>query len=165
MPRSVLLEGILAESAEAARAQVWTFDHSTVIGEIGKRVPRLVDQASGKLPLIEHLARFLPSFSACEPNDPVRHARDDKLILPITPMDWQAAKLGRLLRHFDLRFTSTPSEPELLDLCLEAEARALASLKRMTGSRRSNKGARPFGRRFGGRLGAICSTADLQRIR
>jgi hypothetical protein len=145
VPRSVLLEGILTENAEAARAQVWTFDHSTVLGEITKRVPRLADEASRRVPLIEPLTRFLPtSFSERAPNDPFRHARDDNLILPITPTDWRAAKLGRLLGHFDLRFTSAPSEAALLDLCLEAEARAVALLTRLAGPGRSKKGVAPF---------------------
>jgi hypothetical protein len=145
VPRSVLLEGVLAENAEAARAQVWSFDHATVIGEITRRLPRLADQASRKLPLIGPLSRFISgAIPECGSNDPIRHAREDDLIIPITPGDWRAAKLGRLLRHFDLRFASAPSDAELLDLCLEAEARAVTSLTRLAGPGRSKKGVAPF---------------------
>jgi hypothetical protein len=109
VPRSLLLEGILAENPEAARAQVWTFDHATIAGEISRRVLRLAEQASQKLPLIDPLVGSLAgSFSQCAPSDSIRHARDDDLILPIGPPDWPAAKLGRILKHFHLAFAAGP---------------------------------------------------------
>lgn len=83
MVESILLAGILAEEADAARAHVWTFDHATVFGEIQRRVT---------------------NGSNALPTDPIRHACDDNLMLPTEPNDWRAAKLSRILRHFDLRF-------------------------------------------------------------
>ncbi len=145
MPRSLLLEGILAENPEAARAQVWTFDHATVAREISRRVLRLAEQASQKLPLIDPLidplvGSLAGSFSQYAPSDSIRHARDDDLILPIGPPDWPAAKLGRILKHFHLAFVEAPSEAELLDLCLEAETRAVALLTRLAASDRPKNG-------------------------
>jgi hypothetical protein len=143
--RSLLLNGILAEDPEAARAQVWAFDHATVTGEIGRRVQQLADHASRKLPLIEPLAGVIGSgFSQSAPSDPVRHARDDELILPIKPDHWRAAKLGRILNHFNLRFAAAPSEAELVHLCLEAEARAVTLLRSLAGSTSTKKGMEPF---------------------
>jgi hypothetical protein len=145
VPRSVLLDGIVAENADAARAQVWTFDHATVIHEIGRRVPGLVASASRKLRFVEPIGRFIPAaFSERAPDDPTRHARDDNIILPITSTDWRAAKLSRLLSHFDLRRASTFSEVELLDLCLEAEARAVELMTRLAGPGQSKRGETPF---------------------
>lgn len=145
MPHSALLDGVLAENAEAVRAQVWTFDHATVIGEIGRHIPRLTDQAARKLPFVEAARCFIPAMlSESAPSDPVRHARDDSLILPIAGADWRAAKLGRLFNHFDLRFRATPSEAELLDLSLEAETRAVGLLSRLAGTTRSKNGPTRF---------------------
>jgi hypothetical protein len=141
MTRSLLLEGILAENPEAARGQVWTFDHATVLGETGRHLLRLAEHASQQLPLVEPLlGRLSGSFSKRVPSDPVRHARDDDLILPIEPESWRAAKLGRILRHLELRLTAAPSAAELLDLCLEAERRAAALLTRLTGPGRLKAG-------------------------
>lgn len=145
MPRSLLLEGILIEEAEAARAQVWAFDHATVSVEIGRRFLQVADRASQKLPLIGHFAG-LPqgAFSKRVPSDPNRHARDDDLILPIGPVEWRAAKLGRILSHFNLGFRSIPSEAELLDLCLRAETHAVELLTRLEGPGHTKKGLQPF---------------------
>lgn len=74
----------------------------------------------------------------------MRHARDDDLILPIEAGDWQAAKLSRILRHLDLGFAASPSEAELVDLCLQAEARAVALLTRLEGAGRAKQGVEPF---------------------
>jgi hypothetical protein len=123
MVKSVLLEGILAEEADAARAHVWTFDHATVFGQVQRRVTHGANAA---------------------PSDPIRHARDDDLILPIEPNDWRAAKLSRILRHFDLRFESPPTEAELVDLCLRAESRAVYLLARLEGPGRAKKSSEPF---------------------
>ena len=129
MPRSLLLEGILSEDPEAARAQVWAFDHATVVGEVGRGLGRLIDAAQRKLPLVKPFAEIVSGqLSRLAPSDAFRHARDDNLILPIEPEHWRAAKLGRILSHFNLRFAAEPSEAELVDLCLEAEARAVALL-------------------------------------
>lgn len=123
MGRSLLLDGILAEDADAARAHVWTFDHATVFGEMRRR--------------------FLPGTGSA-PKNPIRHARRDGLIRPIEPNDWRAAKLSRILRHLDLRFDASPSEAELVELCLQAEARAVALLKRLQGRGNAKKGIEPF---------------------
>lgn len=123
MSRSFLLDGILAEDADAVRAHVWTFDHATVLGEVRRR--------------------FLPGAGSA-PMNPVRHARRDDLILPIEPNDWRAAKLSRILRHLDLRFDAAPSEAELVDLCLQAEGRSVALLKRLQGRGNLKKRIEPF---------------------
>ena len=111
MPRSLLLEGILAEEAEAARAQVWAFDHATVFGEMSRRFLLVADRASEKLRLIRYFTGGVPvaGVSKHPPNNPSRHAREDNLILPIGPDEWRAAKLGRIetfrsgLSHRSLR--------------------------------------------------------------
>ncbi len=142
MPRSLLLEGILSEDAEAARAQVWAFDHATVAGEVGRGLGRLIAAAQRKLPLVKPFAEIVAGeLLQLAPSDAVRHARDDDLILPIEPDHWQAAKLGRILSHFNLRFTAEPSEAELFDLCLGAEARAVALL---ASAHPIRKGTDPF---------------------
>ncbi|GGF00962.1 hypothetical protein GCM10011611_03190 [Aliidongia dinghuensis] len=123
MNRTFLLQGILAENADAARAHVWTFDRATVFGEIKNRLWR----GGGSVP-----------------RDPIRHARDDDLILPIEPDDWRAAKLGRILKHLGLGFSGPPSEAELVDLCLQAEARAVALLARLEGPGAAKKDGVPF---------------------
>ncbi len=123
MVKSVLLEGIIAEDADAARAHVWTFDHATVFGEVQRRVTKGANAA---------------------PTDPIRHARDDDLMLPIEPNDWRAAKLCRILSHFDLRFEAQPTEAELVDLCLRAEARAVDLLARLEGPGKAKNGSEPF---------------------
>jgi len=142
VPRSLLLEGILSEDPEAARAQVWAFDHATVVGEVGRGLGRLIDAAQRKLPLVKPVAEIVSGqLSRLAPSDAVRHARDDNLILPIEPDHWRAAKLGRILRHFNLRFAAEPSEAELVDLCLEAEARAVALLTSAHPIRKGEKDA------------------------
>ncbi|MEA2755850.1 MAG: hypothetical protein QOJ54_2139 [Aliidongia sp.] len=123
MAKSLFLEGVLAEEADAARAHVWTFDHATVFGEVRRRVTNGANTA---------------------PIDPIRHARDDDLILPIEPNDWRAAKLSRILWHLDLRFESPPTEAELVDLCLRAETRAVDLLVRLEGPKNAKKGSEPF---------------------
>jgi len=123
MSRSLLLDGILAEDADAARAHVWTFDHAAVLGEARRR--------------------FLPGAGSA-PKNAIRHARRDGLIRSIEPNDWRAAKLSRILRHLDLRFDASPSEAELVELCLQAEARAVALLKRLQGRGNPKKGIEPF---------------------
>ena len=155
MPYSLLLEGILAEDAEAARVQVWSFDHATVSSEVVRRVSRLAGWISEKLPRAGRSIRgVLSGIPEAVPSDPTRHARDDDLILPIQPDHWRGAKLSRILNHFDLRFGSSPSEGELLDLCLQAEGRAVDLLKRMAGAGRTAEAIPPFD-------GA--SVADLSR--
>jgi hypothetical protein len=126
MPRSLLLEGILAEEAEAARAQVWAFDHATVFGEMSRRFLLVADRASEKLQLIRYFTGGVPAagFSKHLPNNPSRHAREDNLILPIGPDEWRAAKL--------------------LDLCLRAEASAVILLTRLEGPGHAKKGSDPF---------------------
>lgn len=152
MPSSLLLEGILSEDPEAARAQVWAFDHATVLGEVGRGLGRLIDAAHRKLPIVKPVAEIVSGgLSQLAPADAVRHARDDGLILPIEADHWRAAKLGRILSHFNLRFAAEPSEAELFDLCLEAEARAVALL---TSAHRIRKGTDPF---------TGTSVADLSR--
>jgi hypothetical protein len=142
VPSSLLLEGILSEVPEAARAQVWAFDHATVAGEVGRGLGRLIDAAQRKVPLVKPFAEIVSGeLSRLAPSDAVRHARDDNLILPIEPDHWRAAKLGRILSHFNLRFAAEPSEAELFDLCLEAEARAVALL---TSAHPIRKGADAF---------------------
>lgn len=123
MSRSVFLDGILAEDAEAARAHVWTFDHASVVGEARRRVFRGEESA---------------------PIDPIRHARDDRLVLPIEPDDWRAAKLARILEHLNLKFSGAPSEAEVVDLCMQAETRAVALLVRLEGPGHAKKGVEPF---------------------
>ena len=115
--------GIGSEDAEAARGQVWAYDHATVLSEVGRKVMRT---------------------AAMSPSDAVRHARDDGMILPIEPDDWRAAKLARLLRHFGLSFTAEPSAEELLALCLEGEERAVALLRQLQGPRKGSKDQTPF---------------------
>jgi hypothetical protein len=142
VPRSLLLEGILSEDPEATRAQVWAFDHATVVGEVGRGLGRLLDAAQRKRPRVKPFAEIVAGeLSLLAPSDAVRHARDDNLILPIEPEHWRAAKLGRILNHFNLRFAAEPTEAELVDLCLEAEARAVALL---ASARPIRKGAETF---------------------
>jgi hypothetical protein len=142
VPRSLLLEGILSEDTEAARAQVWAFDHATVAGEVGRGLGRLIDATQRKVPLVKPFAEIVSGeLSRLAPSDAVRHARDDNLILPIQPDHWRAAKLGRILSHFSLRFAAEPSEAELFDLCLEAEARAVALLTSAHPIRKGGKDA------------------------
>ena len=86
MPRSLLLEGILSEDPKATRAQVWAFDHATVVGEVGRGLGRLIDAAQRKLPLVKPFAEIVSGqLSRLAPSDAFRHARDDNLILPIEP--------------------------------------------------------------------------------
>jgi len=123
MVSSVLLEGICAEDPEAARAHVWLFDHATVFGEISARVLKAPKNA---------------------PGDPLTHARDDDLASPMVVDDWRAAKLARVLYHFDLRFTSKPSISELLDMSLTAETKAVELLTRLEGNPGRKDGKDPF---------------------
>ena len=123
MSRSVFLDGILSEDAEAARAHVWTFDHASVIGEARRRI-------------------FQGEKAA--PTDPVRHARDDGLMLPIEPDDWRAAKLARILQHLNLKFSGAPSEAEVVDLCMQAETRVVALLAQLEGPGCVKRGVEPF---------------------
>ena len=61
MSRSILLDGILSENADAARVHDWTFDHASVLAEAQWRIFRANEAA---------------------PKDPFRPARDDDLVLP-----------------------------------------------------------------------------------
>lgn len=123
MIRSKLLEGLQVEDAEAARGQVWAFDHATVLGEISRRVSRRQAEA---------------------PTDAVRHARDDGLVIPMDADGWRAAKLARILNHLSIRFDASPSTEALLDLCLEAEEKAVTLLARLQGPGKVSKGQTPF---------------------
>ena len=75
---------------------------------------------------------------------PLPHARDDNLDWPIIEGDWRAAKLARLLNHFDLRLSRTPSAPELLDLSIVAESKAVELLARLEGNPKRKDGKDPF---------------------
>ncbi len=119
------------EDAEAVRAQVWAFDHATVGGEVNRRLLR----AQKEVPL-----------------DALRHARDDGLAIPMVQDDWRAAKLARMLKHFGLRFDGMPTSAELLDLCLEAEEKAVALLVQLQGPGKMAKGQAPFQGRDVGQL-------------
>jgi hypothetical protein len=123
LARSLLLEGICAENPEAARAHVWLFDHATVVGEVGRWVMKTRKNA---------------------PNDSFAHARGDNLDWPMIEGDWRAAKLARLLNHFDLRLSRTPSAPELLDLSIVAEGKAVELLARLEGYPKRKDGKDPF---------------------
>ena len=123
MAESLLLRGICAEDSDAARAHVWMFDHASVYGEINRRFRRLAAEM---------------------PSDALEHARRDNLDWPMAALDWRAAKLARVLDHFDLRFTDHPSEPELLDVCLKAEAKAVTLLRRLEGEPRRKGGKEAF---------------------
>ena len=123
MIRSRLLDGVRTESAEAVRGQVWAYDHSTVVGELNRRVLRNSSEA---------------------PADAMRHARDDGLVIPMSSDDWRAAKLARVLRHLGLRLSGEPSAAELVDLCLDAEGKAVALLRQLQGPRRFGKGREAF---------------------
>ena len=131
MIRSRLLDGLRTEDAEAVRAQVWAFDHATVGGEVNRRVLR----AQKEVPL-----------------DALRHARDDGLAIPMVQDDWRAAKLARMLKHFGLRFDGIPTSAEVLDLCLEAEEKAVALLVQLQGPGKMAKGQAPFQGRDVGQL-------------
>lgn len=123
MIRSRLLDGLRAEDAESVRAQVWAFDHATIGGEVGRRLLRAHKEV---------------------PMDALRHARDDGLAIPMRPDDWRAAKLARMLRHFGLRFAGAPTPAELLDLCLDAEEKAVALLAQLQGPGKAAKGQAAF---------------------
>lgn len=118
MARSILLDGILTEDPEAARLHVWSYDHANVFSELWRRG-------------ITH--------KKMAPKDPIRHAREDGLILPIEPNDWRAAKLNRILNRLGLRFESEPSEAELVDLCLRAEIWSVELLRRLEGKQKSGR--------------------------
>ena len=123
MIRSRLLDGLRGENAEAVRGQVWAFDHATVLGEVNRRVLRA--------------AKAVPA-------DAVRHAREDGLVIPLDDGGWRAAKLARIFRHLGIRFEYPPSAAELLDLCLEAEEKAVALLAKLQGPGKAGKGQVPF---------------------
>lgn len=123
MIRSKLLEGLQVEDAEAARGQVWAFDHATVLGEVNRRALRGQAEA---------------------PSDGIRHARDDGLVIPMDADGWRAAKLARMLKHLGIRFDAAPTGAALLDLCLEAEEKAVTLLARLQGPGKAGKGQTPF---------------------
>ena len=123
MIRSKLLDGLRAENVEAVRGQVWAFDHATVLGEVNRRVLRSQTEM---------------------PSDPLRHARDDGLVIPMSADNWRAAKLARMLRHLSIRFDDAPTAAELLDLCLEAEEKAVSLLVQLQGPGKASKGQAPF---------------------
>jgi hypothetical protein len=72
--------------------------------------------------------RYVGLEGKSAPSNAFDHARDDNLILPIDDNGWRLAKLARILSHLDLAFSTTPSEAELVDLCLQAETKAIALL-------------------------------------
>lgn len=123
MISSKLLNGINVENAEAVRGQVWAYDHATVLSEVSRRVLRGQAEA---------------------PSDPIRHGRDDGLLIPLDADGWRAAKLARVLKHFALRFEAAPTRAELLDLCLEAEEKAVTLLAKLQGPGKAGKGHIPF---------------------
>ncbi len=120
MGRSILLDGVLSEDAESARAYVWAYDHATVGGEIGRR--------------------FLRSEKAA-PDTGDRHSQSDGLVAPMEPDDWRAAKLARIFQHLDLQFAGAPAEAELIDLCLQAESKAVDLLVKLESSIKPTEGA------------------------
>lgn len=123
MIRSRLLDGLRDEAAEAVRGQVWAFDHATVLREVKRRVFRAAKEV---------------------PADPVRHAREDGLVIPMDDGRWRAAKLARVFRHLCIRFEHAPTAAELLDLCLEAEEKSVALLAKLQGPGKAGKGQAPF---------------------
>lgn len=119
--------GVVIESTAGLRARGKALGGRA--GEIGRQAREMGRRAASRIDL--------PDWA--------RRDRDDEDALADLDADgWRAAKLARILAHFDITFTRAPTDGQLLDACLKAEDDAVECLRRISTAGAGSDGSPPF---------------------